>query len=94
MSLNDYRDEVEKFLIRIDNLGKNTDQKIIWLDKEFSLLKTAIENSDKASISHQIYDMMYLLFEISADFRCNLDKEWQIGNIKKEKYLNSKGIEL
>ena len=87
MSLNDYRDEVENFLIRIDNLGKSTDQKINWLDKEFSLLKAAIENSDKVSISHQIYDMMYLLFEISADYQCDLNKEWQIGNIKKEKYL-------
>ena len=88
MSLNDYRDEVEIFLKKVDNYGKNTAQKINWLDNEFSLLKTAIENSDKNSISHQIYDMMYLLFELSADFRCNLDEEWQIGNIKKEKYLN------
>ena len=88
MSLNDYRDEVEIFLKKVNSYGKNTEQKINWLDKEFSLLKTAIENSDKNSISHQIYDMMYLLFELSADFRCNLDEEWQIGNIKKEKYLN------
>ena len=87
MSLNGYKDEVENFLKQVDNLGKNTNQKINWLDKEFSLLKTAIKNSDKISISHQIYDMMYLLFEISADFNCDLDKEWQIGNLKKEKYL-------
>lgn len=89
MSLNDYRDEVEVFLKKVDNLNKNTEQKINWLNKEFSLLKTAIESSDKASISHQIYDMMYLLFELSVDFRCNLDEEWQIGNIKKEKYFKN-----
>ena len=88
MSLNDYRDEVEIFLKKVNSYGKNTEQKINWLNNEFSLLKTAIKNSDKNSISHQIYDMMYLLFELSADFRCNLDEEWQIGNIKKEKYLN------
>jgi len=87
MNLNGYRDEVENFLKEIDNLGKNTNQKINWLEKEFVLLKKAIVNSDHSSISHQIYDIMYLLFEISADYHCDLDKEWKAGNKKKEKYL-------
>lgn len=89
MSLNDYRDEVEIFLKKVDNFQKNIEQKINWLDKEYDLLKTAIKISDRASISHQIYDMLYLLFEISADYHCNLDEEWQIGNIKKEKYFKN-----
>ena len=88
MKLNDYRDEVEIFLKKIDNFQKNSNQKVYWLEKELSLLKKAVENSDECNISHQIYDMMYLLFELAADYRCDLDKEWKRGNKKKqEKYL-------
>ena len=91
MKLNDYRDEVEIFLKKIDNFQKNSNQKIYWLEKELSLLKIAVKNSDECDISHQIYDMMYLLLEIAADYRCDLDKEWESGNKKKqEKYLKKK----
>lgn len=90
MELNDYRDEAETFLKRIDNLGKNSDQKICWLQKEFDLLKTALKNSDTKTISHQIYDMLYLLFEIAADHHCDLNREWNAGTKKKEeKYFKN-----
>ncbi len=88
MKLNDYRDEVKEFLIKINALSKNREQKLNWLEKEFNLLKLAIKNSDNNHISHQIYDMMYILFEIAADNECNLDREWVKGRQKKyNKYI-------
>ncbi len=88
MQLNDYRDEVKEFLIKIDSLGKNQEQKLDWLEKEFELLKSAVKNHDNKAVSHQIYDMMYLLFEIAADNNSDLDSEWSNGNKKKVKYID------
>ena len=87
MYLNDYRDEVKEFLIKINSLGKNEEQKLIWLEKEFELLKSAVKNSDNKAISHQIYDIMYLLFEIAADNNIDLNNEWSKGKKKKDKYI-------
>ena len=88
MNLNDYRDEVKEFLIKINSFGVNQEQKLAWLEKEFDLLKLAVKNSDNKAISHQIYDMMYLLFEIAADNNSDLDSEWINGNKKKVKYID------
>lgn len=85
MCLNEKRDEVKEFLIKINALGKNKEQKLEWLEKEFNLLKLAVENSEREYISHQIYDMMYLLFEIAADNDCDLNSEWSNGKAKKDK---------
>ena len=75
MCLNDYRDEVKEFLVKINSFGVNQEQKLMWIEKEFKLLKSAVKNSDNKAISHQIYDMMYLLFEIAADNNSDLDSE-------------------
>lgn len=89
MSLNDYRDEVKKFLLKVDSLGKNQDRKLMWLAEELDLLKRVVKDSDNRAISHQIYDMMYLLFEIAADCDCDLNSEWNAGERRKlEKYLS------
>ena len=88
MCLNDYRDEVKEFLVKINSFGVNQEQKIMWIEKEFELLKSAVKNSDNKAISHQIYDMMYLLFEIAADNNSDLDSEWSNGNKKKVKYID------
>ncbi len=87
IELNDYRNEVKEFLIKINSLGKNEEQKLIWLEKEFELLKSAVKNSDNKAISHQIYDIMYLLFEIAADNNIDLNNEWSKGKKKKDKYI-------
>ncbi len=88
MKLNDYRDEVKEFMEKIGVLGKNQEQKLKWLEKEFELLKVAVKDFDNKSISHQIYDIMYLLFEIAADNDCDLNDEWYNGRKKKqEKYF-------
>jgi hypothetical protein len=42
-------------------------------------------------MQHQIYDMMFLLFEIAAANNLDLDSEWQTGAIRKlENYLKEK----
>ena len=87
MNLDDYRDEVKEFLIKINSFEVNQEQKLAWLEKEFELLKSAVKNSDNKAISHQIYDMMYLLFEIAADNNSDLDSEWVNGRKKKDKYI-------
>ena len=87
MNLNDYRDEVKEFLIKINSFGVNQEQKLAWLEKEFHLLKLAVKNSDNKAISHQIYDMMYLLFEIAVDNDSDLNSEWIKGKKKKGKYV-------
>lgn len=88
MSLNNYRDEVKEFLVKINSFEKHQEQKLVWIEKEFDLLKSAVKNSDSKAISHQIYDMMYLLFEIAADNNSDLDTEWTNGKKKKGKYVS------
>ncbi|MGV8983160.1 hypothetical protein [Clostridium sp.] len=91
MSLNEYKNEVIEFLIRMGSLNGDNHQKITWLNEEFELLKTAVNDSERDKIEHQLYDMLYLLFEIAADNNFDLDKEWQKGSKRKqEKYLKSK----
>lgn len=91
MCLNEKRDEVKEFLLKINSFGVNQEQKLIWLEKEFELLKSAVKKSDSKTISHQIYDMMYILFEIAADNNCDLDSEWIYGKKKKDfKYIKNK----
>lgn len=87
MSLNEYKNEVREFLIRMGSLNGDNYQKITWLNEEFELLKEAINASEKDKIEYQLYDMLYLLFEIAADNSFDLDKEWQKGKKRKqEKY--------
>lgn len=41
-------------------------------------------------LRHQIYDMLFILFEIAADNKFDLDAEWDKGRQrKKEKYLSN-----
>ena len=55
---------------------------------EFELLKRAVNDSERDKIEHQLYDMLYLIFEMVADNNFDLDKEWKKGRKRKqEKYL-------
>ncbi|MBK1810814.1 hypothetical protein JHL18_09210 [Clostridium sp. YIM B02505] len=91
MSLNKYKNEVRDFLLRMGSLNGDNHQKIAWLSEEFELLKEAVNDSETDEIEHQLYDMLYLLFEIAADNDFDLDKQWQAGNKRKqEKYLKLK----
>ena len=88
MSLNKYKNEVKEFMINMKSFSGDNQEKIVWLEEEFDLLKKAVNISNRDKIEHQVYDMLYLLFEIAADNDLDLDKQWQAGNIKKrEKYI-------
>jgi hypothetical protein len=91
MSLNEYKNEVREFLIKMNSLNGNNDEKITWLNEEFELLKNAVNASERDKIEHQLYDILYLVFEMAADNNFDLDKEWQKGRKRKnEKYLKLK----
>ena len=88
MSLNSYKIEARDFLEKMNALNQGTEKKVKWLEEEFQLLKDSIELNDESKIRHQIYDMLFLLFEISADYDFDLDDEWDIGRVrKKQKYF-------
>lgn len=89
MSLNGYRDEAEDFLKKIGakNDGSDTKVKVNMLEEEFNILKEVIDNPDK--LKHQIYDMLFILFEIASDHKFDLDNEWNKGRKRKEeKYIS------
>jgi len=95
MSLNSYKDEVKSFLEKADFLNQETALKMEWLEEEFRLLKEAIGANKPEWIRHQIYDMIFLLFEIAVDYDFDLDDEWNAGKKKKqEKYLGGQPFEL
>lgn len=89
MSLNDYRDEAGVFLRKIGarNDESDTDVKINMLEEEFNILKEVANNPDR--LKHQIYDMLFILFEIASDHKFDLDNEWNKGKRhKEEKYIS------
>lgn len=89
MSLNDYRDEAGVFLKKIGarNDESDTEAKVKMLEEEFNILKEVVENQDR--LKHQIYDMLFILFEIASDHKFDLDSEWNKGRKRKEeKYIS------
>jgi len=94
MTLNSYKDEAKDFLQKIGALNEGVKSKINWLDDEFKLLKDAVNDNAQNRLKHQIYDMLFLLFEISADYNFDLDKEWDIGKEhKQKKYIDNNYID-
>lgn len=88
MPLNTYRDEVKAFLAAMGAQGGGDEQKLAWLEEEFALLREASAAGDDARMRHQIYDMLFLLFELAAEHDFDLDEEWRSGAARKrEKYL-------
>jgi hypothetical protein len=86
MSLNDYRNEARDFLQRID-ADSNMGGILKMLDEEFVLLKKSI--GDPGASCHQVYDMLFILFEIAAIGDFDLDREWQHGRERKrQKYFD------
>ncbi len=88
MSLNTYIEEVRVFLQKIHSENESNQQKIEWLKEEFAQLQCAIESSNLPRVQHQLYDMIFILFEIAAANNLDLDSEWQTGTQRKAvKYL-------
>lgn len=86
MSLNFYRDEVSEFIYK-SGFSVDIPKIFAMLDEEYSLLKESCV--DAARMQHQVYDMLYLLFEIAAKCNMDLDAEWSKGKEKKKKYLST-----
>lgn len=83
MDLNSYKREVQNFLKGLKDKNWSTDHKISELGREYEKLKSSI--TDKELASHQIYDMLFILFEISCDLGVDIEKEWQNGKLRKQK---------
>ena len=63
-----------------------------WLDEELAELKDATDRDDLPKLRHQIYDVLFLLFELAARFDLDLDAEWAAGRERKRvKYLKDNG---
>jgi hypothetical protein len=91
MSLNTYTEEVRNFLCKIAPADESNQRKIEWLGEEFQQLKEAVEASDMPKMQHQIYDMLFILFELTAANDLDLDSEWAFGAKRKaEKYICQK----
>ena len=86
MGLNELRDEAREFLVGIGQSERKASKIISMIDEEVALLKSSINNREK--LCHQIYDVLFLLFELAGRYDCDLDSEWEKGRKKKqEKYL-------
>ena len=86
MNLNYYRDEAGRFLKSIGASKEHVQKKIAMIEEELEPLKKSTEYPHK--MSHQVYDLMFLLFEIAAQYDLDLEKEWNEGRqMKKRKYI-------
>lgn len=87
-SLNSYKKEVKDFLDSLGDSRANVSEMISMLEKKFEKLKIALGDDE---ISHELYDVLFLLFEFAAEYDINLDREWENGmERKKIKYLKNK----
>lgn len=88
VSLNNYRDEAGEFLKKIGAENGETDLKVNMLEEEFNILKGVTNKPNE--LKHQIYDMLFILFEIASDHKFDLDDEWnKWRKHKEEKYLSN-----
>ena len=86
MGLNGYRDVVAEFLDKIDTRDEPVSRVMDMLDEEVALLKESLD--DRERLSHQLYDVLFLLFEIAAVYNLDMDAEWAKGRERKRaKYM-------
>lgn len=84
MGLNQYRDEAKRFMEEINAQDENISILFSMFGEEFSILKeTSLDSMEE--FNHQVYDMLFILFEIAAKFELDLDAEWGKGKKHKEK---------
>ncbi len=83
MGLNEFRDEAREFLIEIGQSEQKASEIVSMLDEEVTLLKSSI--NDKQKLCHQIYDVLFLLFELARQYDCDLDLEWKRARKRKQK---------
>jgi hypothetical protein len=87
MGLNEPRDEAGAFMNAVGASSTDDGEIVRQLHDEFAELKRAL--SGGASLSHQVYDVLFLLFELAALHDLDLDAEWESGRERKRlKYLS------
>jgi hypothetical protein len=85
LGLNDFRDEAGDFIEGIGAANEPIDKILAMLKEEMNGLIISKENHTQ--FRHQVYDMLFLLFEIASKTRMDLDMEWEKGRQnKKRKY--------
>lgn len=85
MHLNAFRDEAGAFLKAVDPAGEEDVSDIIgMLDREYAELKASLDDPER--LGHQVYDVLFLLFELAARTGLDLDAQWTQGRDKKRKY--------
>lgn len=90
MTLNDCRDEAGAFLKAVGADEEDMSKILGWLDDELAELKDAAAGDDLPGLRHQIYDVLFLLFELAARFDVDVDAEWAAGRERKRvKYVGS-----
>ena len=91
MSLNECRNEAGEFMAAVGTGPEHLPRILKWLDEESAELKAAADRNDLPRLRHQIYDVMFLLFELAAQHGLDLDTEWAAGRRRKQaKYLSGK----
>ena len=74
MGLNAYRDEAGDFLKALGDFDRPASDILDMVEHEMALLKKAI--GDAPRFRHQIYDVLFVLFELGAIGDLDLDEEW------------------
>ncbi len=88
-SLNDCRDEAGRFLASIGDKQTTASEVMTMLDEEIALLKASL--NDRQRLSHQAYDVVFLLFELAALHGVDLDGEWAAGRERKRSKYGGEG---
>lgn len=83
VGLNDYSSEAYNFLKKIGAKDESFERLMEILDEEMKLLRQS--GNDPDSLKHQIYDVLFILFEVSGKYGFDLDSEWDRGRERKQK---------
>ncbi|MGE5653829.1 MAG: GNAT family N-acetyltransferase [Bacillota bacterium] len=92
MGLNEYRDQAGAFLRRIGAFDDDLSVVVAFLDEELTILKHSLDQDDR--LCHQVYDLLFLLFELAAKKGFDIDREWLNGAARKAaKYPSPTSVE-
>jgi hypothetical protein len=80
MGLNEFTAEARAFM---ENIGaqESADEILYMIQKGSKLLERVRDDPD--ALRHQLYDLMFLLFELAAKCDFDMDAEWSRGRDKK-----------
>ncbi len=93
IGLNTLRDEAGHFVQELGNSAYTDAEAILCeFDNEVAALRSCL--ATPSALQHQIYDALFLLFELAARYDLDLDAEWTKGRERKRvRYLQSSGAE-